>query len=230
MGFKLMDNFNRPYFSKSISEFWKRWHISLSTWFKDYLYISLGGNKVSKSRREFNLFFTFLVSGLWHGANWTYIIWGALNGFYLIFSLWTNDFRTQIAKSTGIIKFPKFHKYFKVFITFCLISFAWIFFRAKNVGDAFYIVTHLFVGWDKALTLEGLKESINIGLNKKEFLLAILSIFFLQFIHLIQRHGSIRHMLSGKPLWYRWSIYYALVLGILFFGVFIDNQFIYFQF
>jgi alginate O-acetyltransferase complex protein AlgI len=84
MGYKLMINFARPYFAKSISEFWKRWHISLSTWFRDYLYISLGGNRVSSFRRYLNLFFTFLVSGLWHGANWTYVIWGGLNGFYLI--------------------------------------------------------------------------------------------------------------------------------------------------
>jgi len=84
MGFKLMKNFDRPYFSKSVAEFWKRWHISLSSWFRDYLYISLGGSRVSRPRWYFNLFFTFLISGLWHGANWTYVVWGGLNGLYLI--------------------------------------------------------------------------------------------------------------------------------------------------
>lgn len=93
MGFKLMQNFNRPYFSKSISEFWKRWHISLSTWFRDYLYIPLGGNRVGIPRWYFNLFFTFMVSGLWHGANWTFVIWGALHGTYLIIGILTRNFR-----------------------------------------------------------------------------------------------------------------------------------------
>ena len=96
MGFKLMVNFDRPYFSKSIAEFWKRWHISLSTWFRDYLYISLGGNRVSTSRLYFNLFITFLISGLWHGANWTYVIWGALNGIYLIFAIVTAGLRRRL--------------------------------------------------------------------------------------------------------------------------------------
>src|SRR6185436_1518823 len=108
MGFKLMTNFNRPYFSKSISEFWKRWHISLSTWFKDYVYISMGGNRVSKPKQYFNLFITFLISGFWHGANWTFVAWGALNGFYLIFAEWTKKQRHYFNVAIGIDKFPKF--------------------------------------------------------------------------------------------------------------------------
>jgi len=102
MGFKLMTNFNRPYFSKSISEFWKRWHISLSTWFRDYLYIQLGGNKVVRSRWYFNLFITFVISGLWHGANWTYIIWESLHGAYLIFALVTKNWRNNLNQITGL--------------------------------------------------------------------------------------------------------------------------------
>src|SRR3989339_1447668 len=110
MGFKLMKNFNRPYFSKSIAEFWKRWHISLSTWFRDYLYIPLGGSRTTAARWQFNLFITFLVSGLWHGANWTFVIWGALNGFYLVFSLWTADIRKRVTDATGISRLPQLHK------------------------------------------------------------------------------------------------------------------------
>src|SRR5450759_1635191 len=111
MGFKLMTNFNRPYFSTSISEFWKRWHISLSSWFKDYLYISLGGNRVSIPRWYFNLLFVFVISGLWHGANWTFIIWGALNGFYLVFAIWTQEIRERIAHLTGLSKYPRLRRY-----------------------------------------------------------------------------------------------------------------------
>ncbi len=123
MGFKLMENFRRPYFSQSISEFWKRWHISLSTWFKDYLYISLGGNRVSIPRWYFNLFFVFLVSGFWHGASWTFIIWGALHGFYLVFALIIEPFKTQIENKLGLLKYPTFYKIFNIFITFSLVSF-----------------------------------------------------------------------------------------------------------
>ena len=140
MGFKLMTNFNRPYFARNISEFWKRWHISLSTWFKDYLYIYLGGNRVSIPRWYFNLFIVFLVSGLWHGANWTYIIWGALNGFYLVFALVSHKFRNKMNHLTGIEKSPWLNRFLQISITFLLSCFAWIFFRANHVTDAFLII------------------------------------------------------------------------------------------
>src|SRR5579864_3863024 len=105
MGIRLMTNFNKPYRSKSVSEFWKRWHISLSTWFRDYLYISLGGNRVSIPRWYLNLMIVFLVSGLWHGANWTFVIWGALHGFYLIFALATEKPRKRLAKKFYLDRF-----------------------------------------------------------------------------------------------------------------------------
>lgn len=231
MGFKLMDNFKRPYFSKSISEFWKRWHISLSTWFNDYLYISLGGNKVPKWRWHFNLFVTFVISGLWHGANWTYIIWGALNGFFLVFALWTKDLREKIAKVLGLSSHPKVRKYWQVAATFSLICFAWIFFRARNLPEIWYILTHLFSGMEQVFSMNYLKETIGgLGLSKLQFLIAISSIIFMEFVHVVQRHYKIRHMLSEKPVWFRWSMYYAIVFGIIFLGVFGKNNFIYFQF
>jgi len=144
MGFKLMTNFNRPYLSRNISEFWKRWHISLSTWFKDYFYISLGGNRVRVPRWYLNLFLVFLVSGLWHGANWTFIIWGALNGFYLVFAIITKDIRFKFNQIIGLNKFPKIYNFVQILLTFLLSSFAWIFFRANTVGDAFHIVSQIF--------------------------------------------------------------------------------------
>ncbi|MGN6530157.1 MAG: MBOAT family O-acyltransferase, partial [Ginsengibacter sp.] len=140
MGFKLMTNFNRPYFARNISEFWKRWHISLSTWFRDYLYISLGGNRVTIPRWYLNLLIVFVISGLWHGANWTYIIWGALNGFYLVFAIITYEYRKKITGFFGIDKLPKLNYFLQIFTTFILSCFAWIFFRADKVTDAFSII------------------------------------------------------------------------------------------
>jgi alginate O-acetyltransferase complex protein AlgI len=246
MGFKLMDNFNRPYYSKSIAEFWKRWHISLSTWFKDYLYISLGGNRVSKARNYFNLFFTFLVSGLWHGANWTFVVWGALNGFYLIFSLWTGNIRDFIEKAAGLTKFPRIYKLYKVLVTFGLTCFAWIFFRSNSLNDAFYIVTHIWNGPDYGYLINIFKSSSynsllqnlydfklyieRLGLTKGEFATAIFSIIFLEFVHLIQRHGQIRHMLSTKNIALRWAVYLAILLAIANLSMGQKVPFIYFQF
>jgi D-alanyl-lipoteichoic acid acyltransferase DltB (MBOAT superfamily) len=235
MGFKLMNNFNRPYFSKSISEFWKRWHISLSTWFKDYLYISMGGNRVSVPRWYFNLFITFLVSGLWHGANWTYIVWGALHGSYLVFAIVTQDYRTKFNKVFGLVKGSKILKYIQILTTFVLVTFAWIFFRSNTIEQAIYIATHLHTNLINDI-LALLKDSelrsreLYLGQGMWVFLIAILSILFMEYIHLIQRHSRIRAMLSTKPKWLRWSLYYLIVLSIIFFGVFNKSQFIYFQF
>ncbi|WP_221392632.1 MBOAT family protein [Dyadobacter sp. NIV53] len=144
MGFNLMENFKRPYFSKSISEFWSRWHISLSTWFKDYLYISLGGNRVSVPRWYFNLFIVFLLSGLWHGANWTYLMWGAINGLYLIFALVLAKPKGYFNNFLGASRFPKVFSVFQILTTFALVCFSWIFFRANNIGDAFKIISKIF--------------------------------------------------------------------------------------
>jgi len=232
MGFKLMDNFNRPYFSKSISEFWKRWHISLSTWFRDYFYIPLGGNQGSWWYWQRNLFLTFLVSGLWHGANWTYVIWGALNGFYLMFAIWTGKTRERIINLIELNKYSKLLKCGQVFITFSLICFSWIFFRAKNVTDAWYVVTHLFSDLDKFSDFYPQILALSSGrIDKAYFGISILSVMLMEYFHTIQRHGSIRHMLADKLVWFRWSLYYASVLTILFLGVFdVEKNFIYFQF
>ncbi len=228
LGFNLMDNFNRPYYSKSIAEFWKRWHISLSTWFRDYLYIPLGGNRVVKWRWYYNLFIVFLVSGLWHGANWTFVIWGALHGFYLIFSIMTATLRGKIARFTRLETYPLVNRNFKVAITFALVSFSWIFFRANNLSDAFYIIANMF----SKITDPGMIDIVlnGFGYGYKGFLVAIFSLVFLEIMHMIQRHGSIRQMLLTKPAWFRLTVYSFLVISILVFGVFRANQFIYFQF
>lgn len=231
MGFKLMTNFNRPYFSKSISEFWKRWHISLSTWFKDYLYISLGGNKISIPRWYLNLFVVFLVSGLWHGANWTFIIWGALHGFYLVFAIITKKYRNHFKIILGIKENTFIDKSIQISVTFVLVWFAWIFFRAKSVADAYYIITHLFQGIPENLNINTFKLNMkNLGLSKIEFITAIISIAFMEFVHFKQRNTDLRQKIAEQPYWLRWTIYYSLIFAIIVFGVFNKSQFIYFQF
>ncbi len=247
MGFRLMDNFNRPYFAKSIAEFWKRWHISLSTWFRDYFYIPLGGNRVPVKRWYLNLFLTFLISGLWHGANWTYIFWGALNGFYLVFAIATEDARSRFSNAIGLHRLPRVHKLLKVLTTFSLICFAWIFFRANSIEDAFYIVTHFFNGvgdfvWHYGQYLiaahlksgpkpdKSIREVLTMGRHISEFQIAMKLLVLLIVVQLIQRSGSIRERIIGKPAWLRWSAYYLLVMGIIMYGLEASEQFIYFQF
>jgi len=223
MGFNLTDNFRRPYFSESIAEFWRRWHISLSFWFRDYIYIPLGGNRVVKYRWFFNLFVVFLVTGFWHGANWTFVIWGVLHGFYIMFSILTSDLRNRISNFFHLNQIPTVRKILKVIITFHLVLFSWIFFRANSVNEAFYIISHLFSGLE-------FKISYGLTFGITDFVIAIGSILLLEFIHLLQRHWRIRHSLSGKPIWFRWAIYYAIVFGILILGKFGSQEFIYFQF
>ncbi len=232
MGFKLMRNFNRPYFSKSIAEFWRRWHISLSTWFKDYLYTPLGGSRVPAGQWRFNLFFTFLVSGLWHGASWTFVIWGALNGFYIIFSAWTKPARRSLAEYSGLHRFPGIHRSIQIGITFALTCFAWIFFRARTAQDAFYIASHLCSGLDLAAPLQMLKNEF-FQKNADELVLAVCSIGLMQTVYLVQRKGSVRDLFAQKPLWFKVGAYTAMFLSIILFGKIggeNNRQFIYFQF
>jgi len=232
MGFDLMDNFKRPYFSKSIPEFWRRWHISLSTWFKDYVYIPLGGNRASETRYYANLFITFLISGLWHGAAWTFVIWGALHGFYQIFSLITKKYRVKVKESIGLVNYPNLNKYLQIGITFVLVDFAWIFFRANSLTDAWYIINNLFAGIVHQISSAGmLSDSLSgFGFSKYELAIAVGVILIMEAIHLIQRNGSIRYMMRDKPIWFRWSLYYVLVFMILSFGIYGKSEFLYFQF
>lgn len=220
MGYDLMQNFNRPYFATSIHDFWSRWHISLSTWFRDYLYIPLGGNRVVKWRYYYNLFIVFLVSGLWHGANWTFVVWGALHGLYLVSAIVTKNWRNQVASAIGLVARPGLNRALNIFVTFVLVCFAWIFFRANNVSDAFAIigkmatpVGNLFIG----------KPSI--------FLFSVFGILVLYLSELFWNGSQERFPLFAHPNWVvRQFSYATVVILILLLGVFDGGQFIYFQF
>ncbi|MFI5349313.1 MAG: MBOAT family O-acyltransferase [Elusimicrobiota bacterium] len=223
LGIGLMNNFNRPYFSKDVAEFWKRWHISLSSWFRDYLYIPLGGNRTGRGRWYFNLFFTFLVSGIWHGANWTYLLWGAIHGTYLIFSIATRNVRERIAHWARLDRFPDAQKLLGVFVTFHLVTFAWIAFRAKTIAETWIVVGKIF-------DFGAWRTPADLGLGRQEIGLALLSIAFMEMVHLLERHRNIRHMLKEKPAPVRGLVYAGMILSILFFGRFNSRSFIYFQF
>lgn len=222
IGFELMQNFRRPYLARSISDFWSRWHISLSTWFRDYLYIPLGGNRVVRWRWQFNVFIVFLMSGFWHGANWTYILWGALHGAFTILAIWFNPLlKRPSEKLTG---------FFTWLLTFVCVCVAWVFFRAKTVPEAWYIVTHLsFVGADVRKLAEMMGGNIELGL-------AIGGVIFLMLVELYQesslRLGSMRQQIARLPAWGRYALYYGVIMAILVFGKFFSEQaeFIYFQF
>lgn len=220
MGFKLMQNFNRPYHAQSISEFWSRWHISLSTWFKDYLYISLGGNRVSIPRWYFNLFFVFLVSGLWHGANWTFICWGALHGFYLVFGLVADKLKKYLKPFSFIYT----NLFWNVGITFLLVMLSWVWFRAHTIQDALFIYGQL------GQLLTNPKLILNLTLNRYDLWVGICAILFLELVHLMQTKININQWFNQKALWIKWGMYYLVLFLMLYFGVYEKKEFIYFQF
>ncbi len=218
MGFDLMENFKRPYLSKSITEFWRRWHISLSTWFRDYLYISIGGNKVKTFRNILNLFVVFVVSGFWHGANWTFMIWGAFHGIYLIIEKY----------GSKLIQVPsnRLTSGFRLILTFHLVLLGWVFFRANTVADATYILNSFFSkdilsGWNAILSQFGVDTNY-----------MIYSLFTLTLLILADFYKTKITALfyNIKNSYFRLVIYAAMILIIIFFGEFGNNQFIYFQF
>lgn len=222
MGIDLMTNFKRPYFSLNIREFWQRWHISLSTWFKDYLYIPLGGNRVSEWRWYFNLFITFLISGLWHGANWTFIIWGALHGFYLVFAIWTQNMRNNFNKYSGISKNPGLMKFVQIITTLILVYFAWIFFRANSLSDALVIINNHFDFTRSA--------SINLYRIPSDFYIAIISIISLFTVEYFEENYQLYAKLKTLPVPIKLVILTIILLSIFVIGVWDEVDFLYFQF
>lgn len=225
MGIDLMVNFRRPYFSHTVSEFWKRWHISLSTWFRDYVYIPLGGNRGSKFKTFRNLFLVFLISGFWHGANWTFVIWGALHGTYLIVSLLLHRVFPSLTRNNLI----------NIVITFLLVQFAWIFFRANTLHDATTIISHLGTSgagssyWN-LLSEDHMGNKLYLGVPLWKFASSLLLIPLLFLADWMLEKNLDQDLLESRPMPLKWAVYYIMIIVILVFGVFDTNQFIYFQF
>lgn len=222
LGIDLSTNFKSPYFSQSIKEFWSRWHISLSTWFRDYIYIPLGGNRVSKLRHYINLLVTFLASGLWHGANWTFVAWGGIHG---------------VAQVVENIVFPRRNTESKrlawslrVLSVFCFCSFAWIFFASNSIDDALYILSHILDGIKNPLVyikngrmqIE-LNKHVIFYLGKRLLLLGLFDYFSLK--------KDMIAFISSRKIWLRWTIYVVFIIWILLNSLTTTpSEFIYFQF
>ena len=215
-GFNLMQNFATPYFSRDIAEFWRRWHISLSTWFRDYVYIPLGGSKGGKWMKVRNTFIIFLVSGFWHGANWTFIVWGFLNALFFLPLLLTNNNRNHIDVVASNKMLPSIKEIFQIGVTFVLTCFAWIFFRADNIAQSIDYIKNIFL--------------INKGQSIVPTVLIVL-IFFLIGIEWFGRKET--HSLSRLiklPFVFRYMLYVLVLLLIVLFMPNEANSFIYFQF
>jgi D-alanyl-lipoteichoic acid acyltransferase DltB (MBOAT superfamily) len=233
MGFRLRTNFNRPYAARSIAEFWKRWHMSLSTWFRDYVYLPLGGNRVDTLRWIRNILVTFLISGLWHGANWTFVIWGGLHGTYLLVGKFTANLRDKLWHRLGGFG-ARIRPIIAVVVTFILALIAWVPFRAASVRDAAFIMSTGIRQAPRQLLdlMTGAPELSGVpGLaSPQTILLAITMITVVEFVELAQSRGDRRQMLATRPWFVRWAAYYAVGAAILLYGYFGRSQFIYFQF
>lgn len=235
MGFTTLDNFNVPYLSKSVSEFWRRWHISLSTWFRDYLYIPLGGNRKGKWIKYFNIMTVFLVSGLWHGAEYHYIAWGGLNGLFQIIGDLLRPLRTRTLQLLHIQKNSAVHNIFRVIFTFILILITWVFFRAPSLVESVYILEKILIGFGtsawRALP-DGLK---GLGIDRPVLMLLVASMIILIFFDVMKyRNICVRDFILKQKPYVRWTLYYAAVTAILVFGVYgpgySSTEFMYIQF
>ena len=240
-GFDLMENFKSPYLSSSISEFWNRWHISLSTWFKDYIYIPLGGNRKGFKKKLINLVIIFFVSGLWHGANWTFIIWGIIHAVYrVIEELYKYCVEPLKFKYQFLYKWQKI---LKILMTFSFVCIAWIFFRANCFNDARYVIMHLFDSFNLNVVSADFEKIVTINffnskiLRKTLFLIILFSISHLLMVDVAQyKYKKNISELYDKLKYYRYFEYVFLPLVIMFVFAFLNSvygqtgQFIYFQF
>ena len=227
MGIRLMQNFDHPYSSTSIKEFWARWHISLSGWFKDYLYFPLGGSRVPKWRHLMNLMIVFLVSGLWHGAAWTYVIWGALHGIYRVVGTLTEGKRDRLVARLGFTKTSKPVVIVRRIITVALVSFAWIFFRANSTSDAISLVTALFTRFTNPIDAVA-----DMGFGAVGIITVICALLTLYIIDNMLTYddspdGSDMLTARGSYIYFIWAIAFGFVLLL---SMDMTSTFIYFQF
>ncbi len=233
MGFELMENFNCPYYAKSVAEFWRRWHISLTSWFRDYLYIPLGGNRKGTVRKYLNILLVFLVSGLWHGAQWTYVIWGGLNGLFQVLGSILMPLRKKAGELLGLREESFGHKFFKACVTFVLVDFAWIFFRAASIRDALHIIKSIFTMHNPWIFFDN--SLYSLGLSQKQFHVMVFSVVILAAADWLKyKKVNVLDRLLEQDIWFRWPAYIIGILFVLVFGVWgnaYDAQaFVYFQF
>jgi len=234
MGFHLIENFHAPYLSTSIRDFWRRWHISLSSWFRDYLYIPLGGNRCSEKKHDFNILITFLVSGLWHGANWTFVVWGGLHGLYQIIGRRIRPTKYWIYPLFGVKLHSASYHIGQVITTFVLTTFAWIFFRADSLKIALSYIGDIFTKWDPWVLTDG--SLLTTGFyNGVEWLIVILALIILFCADYVLEKKNMRFdkflYSQGKLVWIL-AIASIIIIILVFgnYGGYEANAFIYFQF
>ena len=233
MGFDLMENFRQPYLAVSVADFWRRWHISLTSWFRDYLYIPLGGNRRGTLAKYRNIMIVFLASGLWHGANWTYIVWGGLNGLFQIIGEVLRPIREEVRRLFHASDKPGVGRLLSILITFLLVDFTWIFFRADSLTAAIGVIRRMFAGFGMPPFRDG--SLFSLGLSKLDFMLALIWIAVLVAVDILHRRNvGIRSWILRQRLVIRWTVYIAAIFIVLIFGFYGPNydaaQFIYFQF
>jgi D-alanyl-lipoteichoic acid acyltransferase DltB (MBOAT superfamily) len=225
MGFDLMRNFRQPYFATSVSDFWRRWHISLSTWFRDYVYVPLGGNRVSPSRWRVNIAVVFGLSGLWHGASWTFVAWGAIHAVLMVVESLTGGVRSRLADGLGLSRLPVLLRLVSTTATFALVLVAWTFFRAETIDDALVVIARM-------ADFEGFRLASlwSLGLPRFELLISAVAVAVLFLVDgLIEfSPGWLHDLWERRPI--RWACLLAGTYAIVFFGVFGEVEFIYFQF
>lgn len=233
LGIHLMENFESPYLSESVSEFWRRWHISLTSWFKDYLYIPLGGSRKGLLRKHINRIIVFLVSGLWHGAEWSFVVWGGLNGLYQVFGDILKPFRDNMNRILHLNWDSIGHKLIRITVTNILICISWVFFRADSITEAFRIIIGMFTVFNPQILVNG--AVFSLGLGRKNCLLLFLSISLLFFADFCKKRGIVvRNVIIRQAPWIRWLVFSLSISGILLFGIwgsaYDATNFIYFQF
>ncbi len=233
LGIDLMENFDAPYLSTSVADFWRRWHISLTSWFRDYLYIPLGGGQKGKIRKYLNKLIVFLVSGLWHGANLSFVIWGGLNGLYQIVGELLQPIRNRLVSVLHLNRDSIGHKAVKGVVTFILVDFSWIFFRARGYYESLEIIKSMFSYKNPWILMDG--SLYTCGLDSKNFWLMIITIFVLVFADIFKRKGiKIRAVIAKQDYWCRSLVMIFAICFILIFGVWGSGYdatgFIYFQF
>jgi hypothetical protein len=230
LGVDLMVNFRTPYRARSVQDFWHRWHISLSTWFRDYVYVTLGGNRVAPARWCFNVMVVFLLSGLWHGASWTFVLWGAFHGAWMVASRVSEGARHRLSAGLGLLCLPRLHAALQLTVTFALVCAGWVLFRARTVADAFAVARGSLHGWGAALDggLQGL--AAGLGLVPAELVLTVGFAVLLLVVELRAGEAPPMRLVAAAPAYVRWPAYYVLVSLIVSFGVFENTPFIYFQF
>lgn len=234
LGVELMDNFIVPYFAASIKEFWGRWHVSLSTWLRDYVYIPLGGSRCSTAKKYRNYFITFILSGLWHGAGWHYLVWGGIHGLYRTCGVLLAPVRKKCCKLFGIKTDVFSYKLMQRIITFILVDIAWIFFRADSLRVACRYIKRIFTEWNPWALTDG--SLWNMGLDGRELFVLAMAVIFLFLVDKLRYfyNQRLEIWLQKQNIWFEWLMIWGLFFGIIIFGVYgpglEGTQFVYFQF